>query len=94
LEVQVIETYKSKLRVDHPNMLTSMANLAMNNLAFTFKSKGEEGKAIRLMEEYVRKRKHILGPDHPCTKDSEDTLNSWRIEGLGLGSVSGPQAGA
>ena len=84
LEVQVMETSKSKLGVDHPDTLTSM-----NSLAFTFKGKGEEGKAIRLMEECVEKRKHILGLDHPYTKGSEDTLNSWRIEGLGLGSVSG-----
>ena len=76
-----MEMSKSKLGVDHPDTLTSM-----NNLAFTFKGKGEEGKAIRLMEECVRKRKYILGLDHPYTKGSEDILNSWRIEGLGLGS--------
>ncbi|KAF2464493.1 putative kinesin [Lindgomyces ingoldianus] len=79
LEVQVMETSKSKLGVDHPSTLTTM-----NNLAFTFKGKGDKGKAIRLMEECVRKQKYILGLDHPYTKDSEDSLNSWRIEGLSL----------
>ncbi|KAF2464492.1 TPR-like protein [Lindgomyces ingoldianus] len=83
LKMQVMETSKSKLGVDHPDTLTSM-----NNLAFTFKGKGDNGKAIRLMEQCIRKQKYILGPDHPYTKDSEDALNSWRIEGLGLGSCS------
>jgi tetratricopeptide (TPR) repeat protein len=83
LEVQVMETRKSKLGVDHPDTLISM-----NNLAFTFKGKGNTGKAIGLMEECVRKQKYILGLDHPYTKDSEDTLNSWRMEGLALDSQS------
>jgi hypothetical protein len=76
-----METSKSKLGADHPSTLTSM-----NNLAFTFKGRGEEGKAIRLMDECVEKRKQSLGPNHPYTKGSEDTLNSWRIEALSLGS--------
>lgn len=79
-----MKTRKSKLGVDHPEMLASM-----NNLAFAFKAKAEEGNAIRLMEECVGRQKRILGPDHLYTKGSEDTLNSWRMGGLGLGSPSG-----
>jgi hypothetical protein len=71
---------KRVLGVNHPSTLTSM-----NNLAFTFMLKGKEGKAIKLTEEYVAKRKPPLGPDHPYTKNSKNTLNRWRIKaGLGF----------
>ncbi|KAJ5128088.1 hypothetical protein N7448_008867 [Penicillium atrosanguineum] len=41
LEVQVMETRKTKLGEDHPDTLTSMANLA-----FTWKSSGHDAKAV------------------------------------------------
>ncbi|KAF2263124.1 hypothetical protein CC78DRAFT_560967 [Lojkania enalia] len=88
LEVQVMETRKSKLGVDHPDTLTSI-----NNLALTFKGRGEEEKAIKIIEKCVGKRKHILGRDHPYTKDPEDTLNSWRMEGLFLGTLNEEREG-
>ena len=57
----------------------------MNNIAFTLKDKGENRKAISLIEECVRKRKQVLGQDHSFTKESEDAFRRWRIEGLHLG---------
>ena len=82
LEVRVIETRKRVLGEEHPDTLTSI-----NNFTFILKDKGEDEKAIALMEECVRKLKQVLGQDHPFTKESEDTLSRWRIEGLHLGSL-------
>jgi hypothetical protein len=48
LDVQVIETRKTKLGVAHPDTLTSMANLV-----FIWKKNGKEIEAIRLMEDCV-----------------------------------------
>ena len=76
----MIEIRKRVLGEEHPSTLNSM-----NNLAFTLKDKGENEKAISLMEDCVRKRKQILGQDHPFTKESEDALRRWRMEGLHLG---------
>ena len=76
-----METRKSKLGADYPDTLISM-----NNLAFTFKNRGEVEKATRLIEECVEKRKQVLGPNHPDTRDSEEALSSWRVEALDLGS--------
>ena len=62
---------------EHPDTLVSMNNVALN-----LKDKGENEKAISLMEECVRKRKQVLGQDHPFTKGSEDVFRRWRMEGL------------
>ena len=81
--MQVLETRKKVLGEEHPDTLWSM-----DNLAITVKSKGEDQKAIALMEECIEKRKRVLGQDHPYTKRSEKTLSRWRKEGLQLGSSS------
>lgn len=60
LEVQVMETSKTKLGVYHPDTLTSM-----NNLAFTWKGSGKEIEAVSLMEESVQLQKRILGVNRP-----------------------------
>ncbi|PVH68298.1 hypothetical protein DL98DRAFT_441482, partial [Cadophora sp. DSE1049] len=49
LEVQVIETRKTKLGVDYLNILTSI-----NNLAFTWRGNSKEIKTVRLMKNYIR----------------------------------------
>lgn len=59
----------------------------MANFAFILKDKGEDEKAIAHIEECVRKRKQVLGQDHPFTKESEDMLRRWRMEGLHFGSL-------
>jgi Tetratricopeptide repeat len=55
-----METSKTKLGVDHPDTLTSM-----NNLAFTWKGNSKETEAVRLIEEYIRAQKRVLGLNHP-----------------------------
>jgi len=78
-----METSKSKLKVDYFSTLTSI-----NNFVFTFKGKGKEGKAIRLIKECVGKWKYIFSLDYLYIKGLKNILNSWHIEGLGLGSIS------
>jgi hypothetical protein len=75
LEVQVMETSKTKLGVDHPATLTSM-----NNLAFTLKGNGKEIEAIRLMKDCVRFRKRVLGLNHPHSISSYRALDTWKAE--------------
>ena len=82
LEVRVMKISKRVLGEEHPDTLNNI-----NNFAFILKDKGEDERAIALMEECVGKQKQVLGQDHPFTKDSEDALSMWRMEGLHLGSL-------
>lgn len=59
LEVQVKETSKKKLREDHPDMLTSM-----DNLAFTWEGQGRDAEAVSLMCECVQRRQRIPSAIH------------------------------
>jgi hypothetical protein len=45
IEVQVMETWKTKLGTDHPFTLT-----IMNNLVFTWKGLGRHKEALELLE--------------------------------------------
>ena len=65
-----METRKTKLGVDHPDTLTSI-----NNLAFTLKGNGKEIKGVRLMEDYIRFRKRVLGLDYLYSILSYRALN-------------------
>ncbi|KAK3897392.1 hypothetical protein C8A05DRAFT_19834, partial [Staphylotrichum tortipilum] len=73
LEVLVMETRKTKLGADHPDMLTSM-----NNLAFTWQVQDRFADALALMEDCDRARQRVLGADHPETLSSLATLVKWR----------------
>ncbi|KAK0712753.1 hypothetical protein B0T26DRAFT_651449 [Lasiosphaeria miniovina] len=72
LEVQVMETSKTKLGADHPSTLTSM-----NNLAFTWKYQGLHIEALALMEGCAWARQRALGPRHPDTLSSLATIYQW-----------------
>jgi hypothetical protein len=75
LEVEVMETRKTKLRADHPDTLTSM-----NNLAFTWKGQGRDTEAINLMSECVELRHQVLGAGHPNYISSLEALAGWVAE--------------
>jgi hypothetical protein len=72
-----METRKRVLGDEHPDTLNSMANLA-----FTLKSRGHHDRAISLMEECWQLREQALGPQHPYTTSSLQTLNKWRLENV------------
>ena len=59
---QVLEIHKKKLGADHPNTLTTMANLAV-----TYSNQGREDEAEKLIVQVVEIRKKKLGADHPDT---------------------------
>ncbi|KAJ5908062.1 hypothetical protein N7495_000744 [Penicillium taxi] len=71
LEVQVIEMSKTKLIEDHPDTLTSMANLAS-----TYRDQGRLEEAERLEVQVMETRKTTLGEDHPSTLNSMTNLAS------------------
>ncbi|OCK80636.1 hypothetical protein K432DRAFT_297220, partial [Lepidopterella palustris CBS 459.81] len=82
LFVQVMETCKTKLGADHPDTLSSMANLA-----FTWKEQGRDAEAINLMSQCVRLRGHILGTSHPYYMSSSKALAGWEAEQVDVGSL-------
>jgi hypothetical protein len=73
--VQVLESRKKKLGVDHPDTLISM-----DNLAFAWKGTGRETEAVRLVEECVQSQKRVLGLNHPHTISSGTALNAYKAE--------------
>ncbi|KAK0731303.1 hypothetical protein B0H67DRAFT_639713 [Lasiosphaeris hirsuta] len=77
LLVQVMETRKIKLGADHPDTLTSMANLAS-----TFWNQGRWEEAEKLDVQVMKTRKTKLGADHPSTLTSMANLTStYRNQG-------------
>ncbi|PZD25883.1 CDC6, Cdc6-related protein, AAA superfamily ATPase, partial [Pyrenophora tritici-repentis] len=71
LEVQVMETRKTKLGADHPDTLTSMANLAS-----TYRNQGRWNDAEKLFVQVMETSKTKLGADHPSTLTSMANLAS------------------
>ncbi|KFY03632.1 hypothetical protein O988_01348, partial [Pseudogymnoascus sp. VKM F-3808] len=77
LDVQVMETRKAKLGVEHPSMLTSMANLAS-----TYRNQGRWDDAEKLEVQVMETRKTKLGVDHPDTLTSMNNLAfTWKGNG-------------
>jgi len=77
LFVQVMETRKTKLGADHPDTLTSMANLAS-----TYRNQGRWDDAEKLEVQVVETSKTKLGADHPNTLTSMANLAStYRNQG-------------
>ncbi|KAF6829736.1 Kinesin light chain 1 [Colletotrichum musicola] len=75
-----METRKRVLGEEHPDTLTSMANLA-----FTWQSQNRWNDAILLMQDCVHHRKQYLGLNHPDTISSASTLSDWKSEFEGPG---------
>ncbi|KAK5652950.1 hypothetical protein OQA88_9429 [Cercophora sp. LCS_1] len=77
LEVQVMETRKTKLGANHPDTLTSMANLAS-----TYRNQGRWEEAEKLFVQVMETRKTKLGANHPSTLTSMANLAStYRNQG-------------
>ncbi|PKY04549.1 hypothetical protein P168DRAFT_235885 [Aspergillus campestris IBT 28561] len=75
LFVQVMKACKIKLGEDHPNTLTSMANLAL-----IWKSSAHNAEAIHLLRECLIKQKQTLGLNHPTTLSISEILLRWETE--------------
>ncbi|KAL4751018.1 hypothetical protein BDW72DRAFT_193288 [Aspergillus terricola var. indicus] len=77
LLVQVMETRKQVLGPEHPDTLTSMANLAS-----TYWNQGRWKEAEELLVQVTETRKGVLGPEHPSTLTSMANLAStYRNQG-------------
>ena len=70
-----METFKRVLGEEHPDTLTSMANLA-----FTWKEMGRNGDALSLLQTCSNLRQQVLGVGHPYTMSTLLTLNAWLKE--------------
>ncbi|ORY64996.1 P-loop containing nucleoside triphosphate hydrolase protein, partial [Pseudomassariella vexata] len=77
LFIKVIKRNKQKLGADHPDTLTSMANLAS-----TYQKQGRWKEAEKLEVEVMETRKQKLGADHPSTLTSMNNL-ALTLHGLG-----------
>ncbi|KAG9229325.1 hypothetical protein BJ875DRAFT_508003 [Amylocarpus encephaloides] len=73
LEVKVMETRSRVLGQEHPDTLTSMANLA-----FTWNNNERRLEALGLLKECVQLQTRILGAYHPDTMSSQETLIIWQ----------------
>jgi hypothetical protein len=73
-----METSKKKLGADHPDTLTSMANLAS-----TYRNQGRWDAAEELFVQVMEMSKKKLGADHPSTLT---TMNNLAFTWKGIGS--------
>jgi hypothetical protein len=69
LNVQVMQTRKRLLGEEHPDTLTSMANLAA-----TYRNQGRWKEAEELFVQEMQTRKRVLGEEHPDTLTSMGNL--------------------
>ncbi|GAA0411835.1 hypothetical protein Acor_15800 [Acrocarpospora corrugata] len=58
---------------DHPRTLGSR-----NNLAHVYRSAGDLGRAIPLLEQTLADSERVLGGEHPITKAVQDNLSALR----------------
>ena len=75
LSEAVLKLRKNKLGEDHPNTLTSMANLANR-----YSEAGRRAEALKLTEAVLKLQKSKLGEDHPDTLGSMVNLANWYSE--------------
>jgi hypothetical protein len=71
LEIQVMDMRKKLLGAEHPDTITSMANLAS-----TYQNQGRWNEAEQLEIQVMDMRKKLLGAEHPDTLTSMANLAS------------------
>ena len=70
--MQVMKTRKRVLKEEHPDTLSSMANLAA-----IYGKQGRWDEAIELIQVVVNLRTKIIGVNHPDTLSAVDLLDEW-----------------
>jgi hypothetical protein len=70
-----MEMSKMKLGADHPDTLSSMANLA-----FSWKAQGRSAEAIVLMGQCLQQRQRVLTATHPDLISSLTVVEEWEVE--------------
>ena len=76
-----METSSRVLGEEHPNTLTSMANLA-----YTWKSQDRLEDALDLMKTCFHHQQQVLGRDHPDTVSTLFSLKEWQEQDGNTGS--------
>jgi hypothetical protein len=79
--MELMKTRETKLGEDHPDTLTSMANLAS-----TWKSTCRSAGAVELLRTCIVKQQLTIGLGHPDTVSNSNTLLEWETEELGVDS--------
>ena len=82
LQVEVMNARNTKLGSDHPDTLTSMANLAS-----TYRNQGRWDEAEKLDVVVVNTRKMKLGSEHPHTLSLHDALPIYAHTGIREGGM-------
>src|SRR5581483_7017670 len=67
---QVLEIYRQVLGEDHPNVATSL-----NNLAALYQAMGSYDRALPLCQQALEVRRRVLGEDHPNVAISLNNLS-------------------
>jgi hypothetical protein len=76
LQLQAVETLKRVLGQEHPDTLTSIANLAS-----TYRNQGRWKEAEELEVQVMETRKRVLGQEHPHTLNSMSNLAfTWKFQ--------------
>ncbi|MEQ8386704.1 MAG: tetratricopeptide repeat protein [Coleofasciculus sp. A1-SPW-01] len=72
---KALELYKRLLGDDHPDVASSL-----NNLAYLYSSQGRYGEAEPLYQQALELCKRLLGDDHPNTITVRENLQRMREE--------------
>lgn len=70
----------------HPAHISCYWRPLWANLAFTWKSAGQQANACNLLRICVAKQQLIIGPGHPDTVSNSNTLLEWETEELSIDS--------
>ncbi|EDX74339.1 tetratricopeptide repeat domain protein [Coleofasciculus chthonoplastes PCC 7420] len=70
---KALELYKRLLGDDHPDVASSL-----NNLAYLYSSQGRYGEAEPLYQQALELCKRLLGDDHPNTITVRENLQRMR----------------
>lgn len=85
--MQVMETRKRVLGPEHPDTLTSMANLA-----YTWKARGKLQDSLALMRRCSEVCNKVIGPNHPLTRSSSRAVSDWKNEHSTAANRASPPA--
>ncbi|KAK0750126.1 hypothetical protein B0T18DRAFT_323127 [Schizothecium vesticola] len=72
LFIQAMKSFITKVGADHPDTLTSMANLAL-----TWERQGRRVDALALMRDCAQARQRVLRAEHPDTLSSLAMVVKW-----------------
>jgi hypothetical protein len=73
IEIEILDTSRRVLGMEHQDTL-----ICMNNLAYTYHDVNRINEAIAIMEEAATLQSRILHSEHQHTKNSMELLRIWK----------------